>query len=82
MLTFISREVKIFHEHIRQYNAALTFTFANYNIDTHISNQSGITCFQIYSELYHLQGPLTTERMQQPQYAQLFFYDAKQASEI
>ena len=82
MLTSISREAKTFREHICQYNAALTFTSANYNIDTHISNQNGITCFQIHSELYHLQGLLTAERTQQPQYAQLFFYDAKQASEI
>jgi hypothetical protein len=83
LLTSTDREAKIFREHIRQYNAALTFTSANYNTDTRIQNpQRGLTCFQIYGELYHLQGPLITEEGQQPRYAQLLFYDAKQAAEI
>ncbi len=47
-----------FRQHIRQYNAALTFTSLGYKPDEHVQVRSGVSCFQIHGELYHLHGPL------------------------
>ena len=38
----------------------------------------GIQCFQIYGELFHLQGPLQDEDHTSAQFAQLYFYDPQQ----
>ena len=42
---------------------------------------SGISCFQIHGELYHLQGPLDAADNQAPRYAQLYFYDPAYATD-
>ena len=64
-----------FRERLRAYNAALAFTSINCTITNRGVAQGGPNCFQIHSELYHLQGPLEPPADITPRYAQLYFYN-------
>ena len=67
---------KLFRSKIREYNAALSFTSIKYTKDQRTATWgSGVQCFQIHGELYHLQGPLQPAADHHPQFAQLFLYD-------
>ena len=44
--------------------------------------RGGPNCFQIYGELYHLQGPLEPPADVAPRYAQLYFYDPSYAKDV
>ena len=81
LLTTADPESRKFRKSLRQYNAAFAFTSVNCNQDKHLSDQPGVTSFNIHGELYHLQGPLQTAEDSVPQYAQLFFFDPVYAAE-
>ena len=42
----------------------------------------GLQCFQIYGELFHLQGSLQGEDHTSAQFAQLYFYDPELATTL
>lgn len=67
-----------FREHIRQYNAALSFTSFNVN-EQHITSGHGPWVFKMGYQLYHASGSLLPLDEQRPHYAQLFFYDSEEA---
>ncbi|KAH8585493.1 hypothetical protein B0O99DRAFT_457138, partial [Bisporella sp. PMI_857] len=70
-----------FLRNIRTYNNALAFTSVNYHRDERINIRSrGIHMFQIYSELYHLQGLLRLVGSALSLFSQLFFYDSEIAT--
>lgn len=73
---------RLFRKHIREYNAALSFTSLKYNKDERLNNRGGIQCFQIHGEIFHRQGPLIAGSQETPAFAQLFFYDPEYATEI
>ena len=74
---------RTFRTKIREYNSALSFTSVKYQADTRTANWgSGVQCFQIYGELYHLQGPLEPVPNTTPQFAQLFLYDPQYAANM
>ena len=73
---------KLFRERLRAYNTALAFMSVNYTITNHSVAHSGPNYFQIYSELYHLQGLLEPPTNITPQYAQLYFYDPSYAIDV
>ena len=77
-----SPQGKAFCEHICQYNFALTFTSLGYKKDNCPKNQQGCDPFQIYGELYHLQGLLKSNSDNSAQYSQLFFYDPTCPAEL
>ncbi|RPB10744.1 hypothetical protein P167DRAFT_576085 [Morchella conica CCBAS932] len=72
-----------FRTWIREYNSALTFTSVKYNSDERIAAQGqGVSCFQIYGELYHLQGLLTAAANDTLTFTQLYFYDELYAAQL
>ena len=74
---------KHFRGHLREYNAAFSFTSLQYTRDDRpTANSPGIQVFQIHGELYHRNGPLTPSPGQLPHYAQLFLYDPTYATEV
>ena len=84
LLTEKNAASRKFRKQIRAYNYALTFTSVNYKADSRMgaSTGRGPVCFQIHGELYHLQGPLEATTKDTPPFAQLFFYDPSQATDI
>ena len=71
-----------FRSKIREYNSALVFTSVKYKPDNRPEGQgSGIRCFQIHGELYHLQGPLQPPHDGISAFAQLYFYDPAYAAQ-
>ena len=77
-----NRRGREFRQNIRQYNSALAFTSINCKTTDRNASGSGIQCFQIHGELYHMHGPLRPGPDQTPAYAQLYFYDPAYATEI
>ncbi|RFU23627.1 hypothetical protein B7463_g12712, partial [Scytalidium lignicola] len=68
---------------IRQYNSALAFTSLSYNKDQRANELGpGLTCFSIYGNLYHMQGPLHVGPGATLAFAQLFFYDSDYATDL
>ncbi|KAI0764474.1 hypothetical protein BC629DRAFT_919456 [Irpex lacteus] len=67
-----------FREHIRQYNAALSFMSFNVN-EQHIASGRGFWVFKMGYQLYHASVSLLPLDEQRPHYAQLFFYDSEEA---
>ncbi|RPA88705.1 hypothetical protein L873DRAFT_1725030, partial [Choiromyces venosus 120613-1] len=76
LLSTEDADSKHFRKHIWEYNPALSFTSLKYSPDQRPAQLgSGIQCFQIHGELYHMQGPLNPLPDHQPRFAQLFLYD-------
>ena len=74
---------KAFRNNIRKYNSTLAFTLVKYTVDDRTYRAtSGIQCFQIHGELFHLQGPLQPRDLASAQFAQLYFYDPELATNI
>lgn len=67
-----------FRENIRRFNAALAFTSVGVEQDRRVTTP-GIAPFQIHGELHHDSGALLPEGAAPPRYAQLLFYDAREA---
>ena len=83
LLTSLDAQAKHFRTEIRKYNSALAFTSIKYIMDERLKHAiSGIQCFQIHGELFHLQGPLQGVDSRAAQFAQLYFYDPEFATEI
>lgn len=65
-----------FRQHIRRYNAALTFTSMSCEKSTRVpSGHHGPNSFQVHGAVYHLQGGLNPTISDDAQYTQFFFYD-------
>jgi len=69
---FSSRE---FCNNIQQYNAAFAMTSVGVKIDNSVTRQSGLYCFKIQGELYHLTGALLPYGNYTPAYAQIYILD-------
>jgi hypothetical protein len=70
-----------FIRNIRAYNSALAFTSCSAKPDTRLNYTAGIRTFQIQGALFHYQGSLR-ESGEDPQFAQLYFYDTDYANRI
>ena len=82
VLNSMDTTARNFRSKIREYNSALAFTSVKYQPDNQPEVQgSGIRCFQIHGELYHLQGPLQPHHDSLPAFAQLYFYDPAYAAQ-
>ena len=65
------------------YNSAIAFISVNYRQNNRIDLWGGgIHSFQIYGELYHLQGPLQLSIGRKPCFAQLYFFDPSYAAQV
>jgi hypothetical protein len=70
-----------FQQQIQAYNSALAFTSVSYTQDKQ-SCHGGVQVFRIQGQLFHYQGPLQPGSQETPQFAQLFFHDTDQATNI
>jgi hypothetical protein len=73
---------RAFRTNIRVYNCTFAFILISYKKDTRIDFSYRIQYFQIYSELFHFQGPLQPALYTEPSFIQLFFYDPLFATNI
>ena len=71
-----------FRSRIRHYNAALSYTSCSYIPDPRLHDWERTHMFQLQGAIYHLQGPLGTAVGIRPSYAQLFFLDPVEATQI
>lgn len=69
-----------FIENVRQYNSALSFTSLGVKIHTFAGGPPA--AFRIHGALHHLMGSLVPPEGNSPSYAQLYIYDAQQATEL
>jgi len=73
-------EAQQFREHIRQYNAALSFTSLGAKIDDSVNRGGGgPPVFKIQGELHHQIGSLLPSQGDAPVYAQLYIIDSLEA---
>jgi hypothetical protein len=75
----MSNDAVHFRKHIRSYNAALSYTSFAYTPDSRLLPYDGQSVFQLQGAHYHYQGPLQDSS---PTYAQLFFLDPNEATDI
>ncbi|KAI0685638.1 hypothetical protein BC835DRAFT_1289763, partial [Cytidiella melzeri] len=68
-----------FREHICQYNAALVFTSFNVNMQNINTGGRGPWIWKMGYQLYHQTGSLLSLEGRRPTYAQLIFYDSREA---
>jgi hypothetical protein len=68
-----------FKKNIRRYNAA--FDFTSLKCDTPHINESNMP-FQIHGQMYHMQGPLSTDDPSKAKYGQLYIYDPDFATSV
>jgi len=80
LLQSYSTSARQFRERLCAYNAALAFTSINCTVTNHGVTRGSPNCFQIYSELYHLQGLLEPPTDVALWYAQLYFYNPSYAT--
>ncbi|KIJ08826.1 hypothetical protein PAXINDRAFT_41049, partial [Paxillus involutus ATCC 200175] len=71
-----------FVEKIHHYNSTLAFTSLGVGVDERMTHRSGTSSFRIHGGLHHLMGSLLPPDGQDPCYAQLYIYDAEEATEI
>ena len=71
-----------FREWLYAYNIALAFISVNCTITNCSVAYSSPNCFQIYSKLYYLQGPLEPPADITPRYIQLYFYNPSYAIDV
>jgi hypothetical protein len=65
-----------FQRNIRSYNTALAFTSLGVKLDDRFKNY-GIPTFSIQGKLHHRIGSLLPSSNNNPQFAQLYFYDSQ-----
>jgi len=70
-----------FIANIRQYNSALAFTSVGVDVDDQAIQRSGPSSFRIHGALHHQMGGLMPPEGQRPAYAQLYIYDADEATQ-
>jgi hypothetical protein len=82
LFTVSTLEARQFWEHIRQYNAALSFTSLGVQVDDSVNQGGGgPPVFRIHGELHHQIGSLLPPHGQSPVYAQLYILDSHEASD-
>ena len=82
LLTSSETLAHTYRNRICEYNSALAFTSVKYQPDNRSELQgTGVRCFQIHRQLYHLQGPLRPSENASPAFAQLYFYDPTYAAQ-
>jgi len=74
------RDQQKFIENVRQYNSALAFT--SLGVKIHQFAAGAPASFRIHGALHHLMGSLVPPEGNSPSYAQLYIYDAQQATEL
>ena len=80
LFTAFTPEAQQFRQHIRQYNAALSFTSLGTQIDNSVNQGGGgPPVFKIHGELHHQIGSLLPPHGQTPVYAQLYILDSREA---
>ena len=72
-------EAKQFHQNIRQYNSAFTFTSLGATFDQSLLQGNGPYVLRLHGELYHNHGALLPNDGAPPAYAQLYIYDPAMA---
>ena len=61
------------------YNTALAFTSCGAKIDYELANQKcGIFTYKLMGEMYHMVGSLIPEAGKNPNFCQMYIYDAQQ----
>ncbi|RPD57504.1 hypothetical protein L226DRAFT_445735, partial [Lentinus tigrinus ALCF2SS1-7] len=80
LFTSSDRDARDFRQHIRRYNAALSFVSIGIDVDKTIRDGHGPYVFCISGEIHHLAGSLLPMPTHQPEYAQLYIYDGEEAS--
>ncbi|KIJ10636.1 hypothetical protein PAXINDRAFT_85770 [Paxillus involutus ATCC 200175] len=71
-----------FVKKICHYNSTLAFTSLGVGVDERMTHRSGTSSFRIHGGLHHFMGSLLPPEGQDPCYAQLYIYDAEEATEI
>jgi len=71
-----------FVNNIRQYNCATSFTSVGVAVDNRALQNSGPHAFEIHGALHHNMGGLMPPEGQQAAYAQLYIYDAQEATDV
>jgi hypothetical protein len=74
LLTGNETNAKDYHQRIRSYNSALTFTFVGANLDTSVAQPSNYT-YHLCDELYHRMGSLFPQPGKARKFAQLYIND-------
>lgn len=69
-----------FKKYIHQYNSALAFTSLGVTMDQTTVQGTEPSAFRIHGALHHLMGSLLPPDGQKPSYAQLYIYDAEEAT--
>ncbi|KIL69116.1 hypothetical protein M378DRAFT_56848, partial [Amanita muscaria Koide BX008] len=75
-----ARDEHKFIENVRQYNCALAFT--SLGVKVHTFAGGAPASFRIHGALHHHMGSLVPPEGVSPSYAQLYIYDAQQATEL
>ncbi|CAJ0643332.1 9279_t:CDS:2 [Entrophospora sp. SA101] len=69
---------KHFHDKIRLYNSAFTFTSVGVKLDNELANATaGVYTFRIQGSIYHQIGSLLPEPGSEPHYLQMYVWDTE-----
>jgi len=80
LFTAATPQANWFHEHIRQYNAALAFTSLGVEVDGSVNEGGGgPPTFRIHRELCHRLGSLLPCNGDRTTHTQLYIYDPHEA---
>lgn len=72
----------VFLDQIRSINSVFSFTSMGANIDQSVANvRAGVYTFRIHGSIYHRIGSLRPPDNQPARFAQIYFYDAREATE-
>ena len=82
LFTADSDDAKEFRERIRQYNSALTFTSFTANEEDVNRGGKGPWIWKLGYTIYHRASSLIPNSVNNPKYAQLYFYDPEEALQI
>ena len=76
LFTAATPQANRFHQHTRQYNAALAFTSLGVEVDNTVNEGGGgPPTFRIHGEMHHQLGSLLPRHGERPVYVQLYIYD-------
>jgi hypothetical protein len=78
LLTSQDNISKRFHDNIRLYNSAFTFTSVGARFDHELANaKTGVYTFRVQGSFYHRIGSLLPNPDSQPQYLQMYIWDTQ-----
>jgi len=81
-LTGTDPRCRAIQKNLRRYNNAFAFTSVKSNITNHCITGAGPMGFQIQGGLYHLAGPIVVATEDRPAFAQVYFHDPAEATNI